>query len=103
MTRYKSTDRLIPVPSAKWAKVAHGDCVQLNGEVLIADLITLRAEAVINFGLPEQRVWELWQDDTGTWHAYAFVPGTGLPWWSERVTYRGEVLEAKGVVQHVRQ
>ena len=90
MAHYRSTDRLIPVPDGVWAQVSHGDCIEHHGEVLIADLLRLREGAVADFGETWPREWELWRDSSGNWHAYASVPGTGIIWWSEAVTYRSE-------------
>ena len=90
MAHYRSTDRLIPVPDSDWARVRHGDCIEHPGEVLIADLLRLREGAVANFGDDWPRIWELWRDSKGKWHASASVPGTGFIWGSEAVTYRDE-------------
>ncbi|WP_435231689.1 hypothetical protein ACMAZE_08490 [Pseudopelagicola sp. nBUS_20] len=88
MADYRSTDRLIPLPEADWAQVSHGDCIEYHGEVLIADLLRLRENAVANFGSNWPRIWKLWRDSKGNWHAFASAPGTGFKWWSEAVTYR---------------
>ena len=88
MAHYRSTDRLIPIPDADWAQVSHGDCIEYHGEVLIADLLRLKENAVVDFGQNWPRVWELWEGRNGQWHASACVPGTGFQWWSEAVAYR---------------
>jgi len=91
MAHYRSTDRLIPVPAADWARVRHGDCIEYQGEELIADLLRLIECAVANCGGDWRRVWELWRDSSKNWYAFASVPSTGFIWWSEAVTYHGHI------------
>jgi hypothetical protein len=88
-----SSDKLIPVPDEAWASVSHGDCIQLHGEVLIADLIKLRGGATVKDGISNEGEWRLWKDREGVWHASGPVIGIGFPWWTDEVTYRGEVLK----------
>lgn len=90
MAEFRSTDRLIPVPEAEWAQVWHGDCTECRGEVLITDLLRLRESAVVDVGHGFPREWVLWRGRDGNWHAHADLPGTGLMWWDESVTYRGD-------------